>query len=649
MAKIFSKLNPSIAETNIVQKVKYNREQLLSKETAKELNTYLNFGIFPTYTDTFIPYYENGKLVDVPGAKAGVGTPGVRSLFNRAGAVLLGSSNGSYNVNIYKGDAGNTHWWRISNNVPLMDSPEARIRIRKSSGCSIKELVEASQQGLMGQETYAYSDFMYCKHLGKIPNNYLITLRRFPYPVDDYIGAQGEEDDSKLLRSAKNAACIGCMVNWIGVSGNELSSLLKYSYKMPFKSQDAEFQDKNQNADDNQTMLNSIFSVFDTNYQKQYMNGYAGEAVQGNEGIFGYLGIRQGQSPYKNNLNFQDKNKVYGPVDSIRTTYIRSDEGLTFEHKLSLTFEYEMRSYNGINGKQAMLDLISNILNVTYTTGTFWGGGFKGHAAQQSNIFANLNIFKTQGGFTDFVDAFSKDLSNLSSTALAKFKKDENGNGGFLETAGKLLNGIGGMLIGGMLNKLGRPQKQMYNSLLSPAPIGFWHVTIGNPKKPIMSIGNMVITNVSVEHNGPLGIDDFPTGLKVTVELDRGKPRDLRDIEKLYMQGTDRIYSSMSDKVFDMYKNAELYKASRQNPDSYSPVANTATVDLSASKPTVTVKDLSSISKTLKKYFGTDDTFAIYVPAAEQEYGAGKQKPSTKANKQLSENSGSDTSLKYPI
>ena len=325
MARIFSKLNPNIAETNVVQKVKYNREQLLSKETAKELNTYLNFGVFPTYTDTFIPYYENGKLVNAPSGdnpkNAGVGTPGVRSLFNRAGAVLLGSSNGSYNVKIYEGDPDNTHWWRISNNVPLMDSPAARIRIRKSSGCSIKELVDASQQGLMGQETYAYSDFMYCKHLGKIPNNYLITLRRFPYPVDDYIGAQGEEDSYKLSRSAKNAACIGCMVNWIGVSGNELSNLLKYSYKMPFKTQDAELQDNSQDADTNQTMLNSIFSVFDTNYQKQYMNGYAGEAARpvfdylatsrlGSVPGVGYALKNQDNGPYKNNLNFQDKNIV---------------------------------------------------------------------------------------------------------------------------------------------------------------------------------------------------------------------------------------------------------------------------------------------------------------------------------------------------
>ena len=623
--KIFSKGKINNADKNVIQKVRYNREQLLSKETAKELNTYLNFGVFPSFAETFIPYYENGKLVDAPNAKAGIGTPGVRSIFNRAGAIIVGSNNGSYNIDVSKGDSINTNAWRIANNVPLMDSPLARQRIRKTSGCSIKELVEASSAGLMGQETYAYSDFMYCKHLGKVSNNHLITLRRFPLPVDDYIGASGENETDRINRAAKNASCIGCMVTWMGVSGNELSSILKYSFKMPFKWQDAEFQDKKGSADEQTTMLNGIFSVFDKTYQKQYMEGYAGEAA--NTVFNNYLGIKMGNAPYKSTdyTDFRDRNKVYGPVDSIRGTYIRSDEGLTFDQKLTLVFEYELRSYNGINPKQAMLDLISNILNVTYTTGSFWGGGFKGFAAHQSNIFANLNIFKAKGGFTDFVDKLSEDLSDLG-------KGIKNIS---IENVKEMLNSIGGMLLAGKLNELGRPQKAMYNSLLSPAPIGFWHVTIGNPKRPIMSIGNMIITNVSIEHNGPLGLDDFPTGLKVTVELDRGKPRDLRDIEKLYMQGTDRIYSSMGDKVFDMYKNAELYKASRTNPSSYNPVTNTADVNLNASKPTVTVANYNSLKKTMKKYFGTDDTYSIYVPAAEQEYGAGKKKPSTAANKNL--------------
>jgi hypothetical protein len=551
--------------------------------------------------------------------------------------VLVGSADGKFNVDITDGNVTNP--WRIANNVPLMDSPVARQRIRKSSGCSIKELVDASQAGLMGQETYAYSDFMYCKHLGKVSNNYMITLRRFPLPVDDYIGANGETPENRIAAASKNSACIGCMVNWMGVSGNELTNLLKYNFSMPFKEENAEWQDKNASADENQSKLNGIFSTFDKTYQQQYMNGMADAAFNGfyneylsNTALGKALGP-MGNAPNKDVLNFRDKTKVYGPVDGIKSTYIRTEDGLKFEHKISLVFEYELRAYNGINPKQAMLDLISNILNVTYSTGSFWGGGFKGFAAQQSNIFANLNIFKAKGGFTDFADAFMKDISNAWNGIKSTIT-----SGNFLETAGQMLNSIGGMLIAGKLNDLGRPKKAMYNSLLSPAPIGFWHVTIGNPKRPIMSIGNMIITNCSIEHCGPLGLDDFPTGLKVTVELDRGKPRDLRDIEKLYMQGTDRIYASMGERVFDMYKNSELYKASRTDPSSYKPVTNTATVNLDPKNTTVTVKDYEKLQSTMMKYFGTTDTYSIYVPAAEQEYGAGKAKkpkPSTSANKNV--------------
>ena len=87
-----------------------------------------------------------------------------------------------------------------------------------------------------------------------------------------------------------------------------------------------------------------------------------------------------------------------------------------------------------------------------------------------------------------------------------------------------------------------------------------------------------------------------------------------------------------------MYKNAELYKASRSNPETYKPVANVATIDLPAdskSKPTVKIGSYEKVWKGMKKYFGTDDAYSIYIPAAEQEYGSGKKKPSTAANDSL--------------
>lgn len=622
---IFSK-GKLLQESGVIPKIRYNREHLLKKETAERLNTYLNFGIFPTFTDTADPG-------DKQNPEQKIGTPGARSIFNRAGAVILGSENGGYAVDITNGDEANTHWWRIANNVPLMDSPKARQRIRKSSGCSIKELVDASSEGLMGQETYDYSDFMYCKHLGKVSNNYMITLRRFPLPVDDYIGASGEDAASKDGRASNNASCIGCMVTWLGTSGNTMENILKYNFKMPFKEEEAEWQDAGASADENATVLNGMFAAFDKQYQKEYQDGYADAAANK---FFSHLGVDLGNAPYKGLAGFRDtKTKVYGPVDSIRSTYVRDDKGLAFEQSFSLVFEYELKSYNGINGKQAMLDLISNILNVTYSTGSFWGGGYRGYAAHQSNIFANLNIFKARGGFTNFVDAFASDLTNLTGGIRNTFAGKKP-----WEVIKGLLNSIGGMLMSGMLNKMGRPQKAMYNALLSPAPIGFWHVTIGNPKKPIMSIGNMIITNCEIEHQGPLGLDDFPTGLKVTVQLTRGKPRDLRDIEKLYMQGNDRIYTSMGDKIFDMYKNAELYQAHRKagTIKQYKPVSDVATVNIPAdtkAKPSVTINGLKTVNDHMKKYFGTNDAYSIYVPAAEQEYGAGTKKPSTRENKSL--------------
>ena len=102
------------------------------------------------------------------------------------------------------------------------------------------------------------------------------------------------------------------------------------------------------------------------------------------------------------------------------------------------------------------------------------------------------------------------------------------------------------------------------------------------------------------------------------------------------MQGNSRIYSSMGPKVFDMYKNAELYK----NDKNYEPVSNIATIKdnddpLSALKPTISLGQYESILSKMKKYFGTDDAFSIYIPAAEQECGSGK--PSTKANDKVTE------------
>ena len=626
--KIFT--NNHIERNTAVSKVKSNREYLITPTVAQELNTYSNFGIFNSFNDIYEQKYDkDGKEVD----SGNIGTPGVRSIFNKSGVVLLANGNidtsSLSSIDDCKPHIYDASELRIANNVPLVDTPYTRERIRRHSGCSVKELVKASEKGLLGRAIYSYSDFMYCKYLGKISNNYLITLRRFPIPPLDFINGMGEGETRTKEGKNVSGQQIGCMVTWMGTPGNEMSNILKYSTKMSFTEQTAKLNDPNSDADGGpKGPLNSIAAAFDPAYRKQFTSGHGGELLGGYMGkIYGNYGAT---GPYSasQESSFRDDNKVYGPIDRVKKTYMRGEDGLDFEQDFTLSFDYELRAYNGINGRQAMLDLISNILNVTYSTGTFWGGGYKGGGMHQNSIFANLKVFKVNGGFTDFMDAFTEDYSTLMGAGkekLASIKENP------LQALKSMLNNIGGMFLGGLLNKAGRPQKSFANSLLSEQPVGFWHVTVGNPHHPIISCGNMILTNATIEHYGPLGLDDFPTGLKVTVSLKRGKPRDIREIEKMYMQGNDRIYYSMGPKVLDMYTRAAEYKNGyKKQSQSYTNDTEISTgvveIDKDDNITEISAEELKKSQNILQKYFGETDTYSITIAAKEQEHGAFKKK-----------------------
>lgn len=590
--------------------IKTNREYLFNGSQNLELNTYVTWGeITPQfdYSDNYDS--KNKKFIGEDNSRKA----GVRSIFNK------------YNI-VFKSDDV-----RMGDNVPLIDTPSMRAAIKKNSDCSIKNLVNCSQQGILGAETYDYSDFAYCKYLGRIPNNYMVTLRRFPIPINDYINTPGYNSKNIYPNSGFGNAntgnagylppvSLGCMVTWMGTPGNELENILKYDFSMPFKSVRAELQDNRKS--DQKTRLNAFFSAFDPVYQQQVQLGQAGGAVS----MFGGSFKNLDSAPYADHLNQKDANKVYGPIDTINDSHMRSDEGLQFNHTFSLTFEYELRAYSNINTRQAMLDLLANILSVTYTSGDFWGGGTRAMGQHMSDLYTNMKCFKTAGGITEFTNSFIDDAQNIFSKANQTVKK----NGGVIETLKEIGNSFGGMLIGGLLNKLGRPEKNFLNSILSPAPVGLWHVTVGNPFHPIMSIGNLILEKTTITHTGPLGLDDFPTGLKVTCDLKRAKGRDKRDIEKLYLHGINRIYAPVGKHIEALYKVAPDYKNLNKTLNS----TNTDSETLSG----VTSNDIMEVnigqnSNNMLKHFGTGYMKSITLAADEIAYGSQSKKKTETAGK----------------
>jgi hypothetical protein len=74
-------------------------------------------------------------------------------------------------------------------------------------------------------------------------------------------------------------------------------------------------------------------------------------------------------------------------------------------------------------------------------------------------------------------------------------------------------------------------------TFLDGRAVGEWHLTVGNPMNPIAVIGNLCLGQTSIEFSESLGLDDFPTEVKFTVNLTHGRPRAKQDIESMFNLG----------------------------------------------------------------------------------------------------------------
>jgi hypothetical protein len=212
------------------------------------------------------------------------------------------------------------------------------------SDCTIKKLVELSndEKRPLGRSTYKYADFMYCRDLGKISNNHLITLRKFPAPIgDNIVDVFGDSGFSTVLPD------YGRLITWFGTDENKLEDICKYHYEASWKTITSELYDvqsKETNAEGDKP-LNAIANVMNPNYRQHYAKG-----MIPNKNMFlnYFLGDSESSNANDPDWYFRDPNKVYEPKDTTREYNIYEGH-LKFNQEINLTFSYKLRYYNGIN------------------------------------------------------------------------------------------------------------------------------------------------------------------------------------------------------------------------------------------------------------------------------------------------------------
>ena len=432
---------------------------------------------------------------------------------------------------------------------------------------------------------YYWKDFLFCKYYATIPNNYMLTLRRFPTPVLDNLSVPAALKSSGAYNVEGVGRPVAQAVTWFGGNtGNKLNDIIQFSTGIKWKSKEQDMT-LNQQAfsqgflDDASKLFGDMLSGLGegtalTN-AKAILNAAAIASDPNNTSVANtkYMKFRDAMKDAGgSNKAGLFSEYIWTSVDVVNKTYIR-DVGLPFTwgsgDGMNVTFEYDLTSVGEVNTKASMLDLLGNLLSIGTNYGSFLTPDFRYNS--------NFPAFGFPGGskglemfYRDpiqFVLDYAEELVNPSATSktaadnqnkgsfgddkMAKIKNSlENmtKNNGNPAATIKAIKDEFGDAAGRLLQTAFTPgffeSYQFPASLLTGAPIGEWHLVVGNPCNPIAMIGNLICEKVNISFGEALGPDDFPTSVKAVFTLKHGRDRERGEIESIFNRGDGRLYQS---------------------------------------------------------------------------------------------------------
>jgi len=407
---------------------------------------------------------------------------------------------------------------------------------------------ECSKIGTSPGYQYNLADFLFCSYYGKIPNNQMLTLRRFAYPIEDnIISPKKFNADGKKVPTHQPA--LATAVTYMSSHvGNELKNILKFSVGYNWEDVPAKLQEINNQPRD-----------------KGFVGGFI-DALPLSQNVQGGMAGESAATTHrrkKHGSNWDPMKQTYPnhsltPLDIIDKIKMRKS-GLTFNQSFELKFDYSLKGIPGTSPKVAFLDVLANMLILTYNNAPFWGGAVRytggGKVGQPLGDLKKLQSGDYKGFFAGIIQQLSKSITGGI---------DDIMKGG----DSKILKNIGG---GALMELLGGPQGgQIAEAFLTGAATGQWHLTVGNPLNPMAVIGNLAMEKANFEFHGPLGYEDFPTKLSVTISLVPCRPRDKTDIESMFNAGKGRLYVAEegvmdSSKTFDVDPYGKVYDKTNQH------------------------------------------------------------------------------------
>jgi hypothetical protein len=414
---------------------------------------------------------------------------------------------------------------------------------------------------------YNWKDFLYCKYYGTIPNNYMITLRRFPTPMRDNLSLpEGIKGSVDVLKEGAGRPVAQAVTWWGGDTGNNLSDFISFTTGL-------NWEDANQDEMISQEAFEKGIISATTLSVTDLSNSLSGSGVTENADKKDVLSLtamlsdpeslvqrQRGTSTLRDIATEEGgplSDYLWTSVDTVKSMQIRGS-GLNFiASEMTLKFTYDLTSVGQVNTKAAILDLMGSLLALGTNYGNFLTPdfrynsefpaiGFPGGAAGYEQFLANPVGFVKS--YSESIKDTLKDLETSGQSITDQARQANQSS--ILNTTNtanqdpsieKTFRNAAGIISQNDWEK----NLKMPMGFYTGAPTGEWHLVIGNPMNPIAMIGNLICTGVTIDFNDKLGPDDFPTELYATFSVKHARDRERGEIESMFNRGEGKLYQSV--------------------------------------------------------------------------------------------------------
>ncbi len=405
------------------------------------------------------------------------------------------------------------------------------------------------------------ADFAYLKDYGVYPLNRLVVARRFPTPViDDLFSLQ--EPSFKPMST---------LIGYIGDS----DKFLDFTVSEKWTDSEASFEE--------------IFNGIGKDIMGKMGEKFGGYLAGGANlvPLPGYTQLIQRKILQKMGLiNSTDVSELpIGDPNLIKQAKIRdipsegkAGSGLKCKFNITLTTVYEQKFINGVDPTIVYMDILNNILSMGTSNANFYLGKQNDNVSNVKNKLEQFmnDPFKVIKEFiTSVVESLTNVLKKLGES-LSSSKSDDVE----ADEAKKASDVKENNILIGTIKSVGEDilkfivlkYKHQFIGVLSAlagAPSTPWHITIGNPLRPIFCSGDMLCTSTKVDLGTQLAFNNLPTRITVTSVFESARDLGQQEImAKLNSGGVRSINGTYISLGPDTFYNSDKFDTSVYNKES---------------------------------------------------------------------------------